>query len=364
MSRPEQGASARARAADGGPGAGAAPVLPDLGAFEAYAASARAELAGEWRPFLFRLAPGEHPGFEAICAQRGLRVHDRIEAQVRELATVRSPAAGRRDRAAWAAGAIARAGHPCAVGAWAYFPWTDTVVHVLDREDFFAVITDRNRDKLTREEQRLLRGKRIGVMGLSVGGEAAVTLAQEHLCGRIVLADFDALDLSNLNRLGAGVDALGVNKAVIVARRIALIDPWLDVTVMRDGVTADNVEAFLDGLDLLVEECDGLAMKYDVRRLARQRRLDIVFAGDVQGEAVDAGHDDFLVALKGFRGLGAPQFAMNEDGADEAHGTRWRRHQRFAYSSGLANQSLTSGAGLFALGAHRHTNDEEEDGGR
>jgi hypothetical protein len=145
------------------------------------------------------------------------------------------------------------------------------------------VITDRNRDKLTREEQRFLRTRRVGVIGLSVGGEAAVTLAQEHLCGAIVLADFDQLDLSNLNRLGAGFDDLGRNKAVLVGRRVAKIDPYLDVTLYPEGVSLEDMDAFLDGLDLLVEECDGLGIKLEIRRRARERGLDLVFAADERG---------------------------------------------------------------------------------
>jgi hypothetical protein len=120
-------------------------------------------------------------------------------------------------------------------------------------------------------------------MGLSVGGEAAVTLAQEHLCGHIVLADFDRLDLSNLNRLQGGFDDLGVEKAVLVARRIARIDPYLEVTVFPDGVTEENAEEFLRGLDLLVEECDHLPMKHAIRERAREIGLNVVFAGDERG---------------------------------------------------------------------------------
>ncbi|HEY7698891.1 MAG TPA: ThiF family adenylyltransferase [Vicinamibacteria bacterium] len=120
-------------------------------------------------------------------------------------------------------------------------------------------------------------------MGLSVGGEAAVTLAQEHLCGHIVLADFDLLDLSNLNRLQGGFDDLGVNKAVLVARRIARIDPYLEVTLFPDGVTEENADDFLRGLDLLVEECDHLPMKHAVRERARKAGLNVLFAGDERG---------------------------------------------------------------------------------
>lgn len=162
-------------------------------------------------------------------------------------------------------------------------PWDSRVVHVLPEADYFRVVTNRNHDKITPAEQRALRSKRVGIMGLSVGAEAAVAIAQEHLCGQIRLADFDRLDLSNLNRLGAGFDEIGENKAVIAARRIARIDPYLDVMTFPEGVTESSVDAFLDGLDLLVEECDSLPMKHAVRQRARELRLNVVFAADERG---------------------------------------------------------------------------------
>lgn len=115
-------------------------------------------------------------------------------------------------------------------------------MHLLDRDEYFEVITNRNQNKITREEQQHLRTKRIVVMGLSVGGEVAVTVAQEHLCGEIVLADFDRLDLSNLNRLNAGCDELGLKKTTIAALRIARIDPYLKITVFDEGVTEATVD--------------------------------------------------------------------------------------------------------------------------
>ncbi len=108
-------------------------------------------------------------------------------------------------------------------------------------------------------------------------------LADLALCGEIVLADFDRLDLSNLNRLPAGVDELGLRKTTIVARRIARIDPYLTVTVFEDGVTSSNLGTFLAGLDLLIEECDGLPIKHEVRLHARALRMNVVYAADERG---------------------------------------------------------------------------------
>ena len=205
-------------------------------------------------------------------------VIDTYDRQLRELAAARLPAASEADRRLWI-DEFAK-DHP---GVWVHVPWERKLARILDREEYFEVTTNRNHDKITVAEQRRLREKRVGVMGLSVGGEAAVTLAQEHLCGHVVLADFDRLDLSNLNRLQGGFDDLGINKAVLVARRIARIDPYLEVTVFPDGVTEENAEEFLRGLDLLVEECDHLEMKHDIRERARRLGLNVIFAGDERG---------------------------------------------------------------------------------
>ena len=43
------------------------------------------------------------------------------------------------------------------------------------------------------------------------------------------------------------------------------------------------MDGFLDGLDLLLEQCDGLTLKHAIRVKARERRLDVVFAGDERG---------------------------------------------------------------------------------
>jgi molybdopterin/thiamine biosynthesis adenylyltransferase len=243
-----------------------------------------AVMESRWRPWMIRLVPGEFPALEALCRDRGIRIVDSIDRQLADLALVRWPAAE-----AAAAGKrfvedlVAEHGGTAYYGTWVFFPWDSRIVHVLEREDYFAVITNRNQDKITGEEQRLLRTKRVGVVGLSVGAEIAVVLAQEHLCGSIVLADFDCLDLSNLNRLNAGVDELGENKAHLAARRIAKIDPYLEVVVYDEGISVSNAIRFLDGLHLLIEECDSLEMKYHLRSLARERRLNLVYAADERG---------------------------------------------------------------------------------
>ncbi|OBG36954.1 hypothetical protein A5672_18700 [Mycobacterium alsense] len=166
---------------------------------------------------------------------------------------------------------------------WAYYPWRRAVVAVLGPCGFQALRLDRNRNNITTQEQARLGRLNIGVAGLSVGHVIAHTLAAQGLAGRLRLADFDHLELSNLNRVPATVFDLGINKAHVAARRIAELDPYLPVDVFDAGLTADTVEKFLDGLDIVVEECDSLDMKALLRIGARARRIPVLMATSDRG---------------------------------------------------------------------------------
>ncbi|MCG7593784.1 Rv1355c family protein [Mycobacterium sp. PSTR-4-N] len=161
---------------------------------------------------------------------------------------------------------------------WAYYPWRRVLVRVLGPRAYRLLRLDRNRNLITGDDMTTLGRLRIGVVGLSVGHAIAHTLATQGLCGELRLADFDAIDVSNLNRVPATLLDVGVNKAVVCARRLAELDPYLPVVVEPNGLTTETVDAFLDGLDVLVEECDSLDAKVLVRGAARARGIPVLMA--------------------------------------------------------------------------------------
>ncbi len=166
---------------------------------------------------------------------------------------------------------------------WAYYPWRRTVVSVLGPRAFRRLRLDRNRNKITSAEQDRLGRLTIGVVGLSVGHVIAHTLAMEGLCETLRLADFDTVELSNLNRIPATVLDLGINKAVVAARRIAELDPYSRVEVYSGGLNEGSLDAFFDGLDLVIEECDSLDMKVRVREEARTRGIPVLMQTSDRG---------------------------------------------------------------------------------
>lgn len=166
---------------------------------------------------------------------------------------------------------------------WAHYPWRRSLVALLGPRSFRRLRLDRNRNKITAAEQERLGALRIGIVGLSVGHAIAHTLALEGLCGQIRLADFDQLELSNLNRIPATVFDLGLNKAVLAARRIAELDPYLQVEVGTDGVTLETMADFVSGLDLIIEECDSLDVKVRIREIARAAGIPVLMETSDRG---------------------------------------------------------------------------------
>ena len=171
-------------------------------------------------------------------------------------------------------------------GVWVYYPWKNTLVHLLDEAEFVEVRTNRNQYKITPEEEITLGTKKIGIIGLSVGKAIAMTIALERICGELVLADFDVIELSNLNRIQTGVHHFNVKKTVVVAREIAEIDPYLKVTCYHDGLTDENITDFFtkDGkLDICIEVCDGLTTKIEARQKAKALKIPVVMNSSDRG---------------------------------------------------------------------------------
>ena len=171
-------------------------------------------------------------------------------------------------------------------GVWVYYPWLNMLIHLLGESEYVEVRTNRNHYKITPEEEQILAIKKIGIIGLSVGKAIALTMATERICGELVLADFDVIELSNLNRIQTGVQNFGTKKTVVVAREIAELDPYLKVTCFHEGLTEENFDDFFTQngkMDLCVEVCDGLVSKIVARQKAKSLRIPVVMNSSDRG---------------------------------------------------------------------------------
>lgn len=217
---------------------------------------------------------------DLVKSEPNILIFDNIQSQLRELVKVENPSKNPTEQEFEQLIADHLHGRDIgSYGVWAYYPWSKRLIHVLPEDEFIAVRTNRNQNKVTATEQKTLQSKCAGIIGLSVGQSIALTMAMERTCGTLKLADFDLVELSNLNRIRTGLHNLEVSKVFIAAREIAEIDPFIQVEIFEEGLTDDNMNDFFDGaqkLDLLVEVCDSLDVKLKCRIEARKRQIPVV----------------------------------------------------------------------------------------
>jgi len=214
-------------------------------------------------------------------------IHDSLVDQLEELVDGRAPQE-RLDAETLRQRVLAHLGDTPAehYGTYVYYPWRKELLHILPRDEFIEVRTSRNRYQITPAEQKRLGKTQIGVLGLSVGASTALTLALEGIGGELRIADFDTLSLSNTNRLRTSISNIGVNKAVLCARELSEINPYLQITVYPAGLGEENIEEFLTGggkLDLLIEECDDFFMKLFSRERARHHGIPMIMETNDRG---------------------------------------------------------------------------------
>lgn len=217
---------------------------------------------------------------ELLSSEKNIEVYDEITGQLQELVKGRNPTIKLKDTDyPPLVEAHLNGADRLDYGVWVYYPWSRRLVHILDEAEFAEVRTNRNQYKITPEEQAQLGQKKIGILGLSVGQSIALTLTMERAYGELRLADFDILELSNMNRIRAGAHSLGISKVVVAAREITEIDPFMKVTLFKDGLTEDNIAEFFTAngkLDVLIEVCDGLDIKILSRYKARELQIPVV----------------------------------------------------------------------------------------
>jgi molybdopterin/thiamine biosynthesis adenylyltransferase len=249
------------------------------------------EYCNEYKPVFYRLRKeNEHELLKELLSHDPLiQIYDTINSQLAELLKINNPQKQLSpDDINSSIAAQEKNGSLDHIGVWVYYPWSRKLVHILDEEDFIKVRTSRNLYKITPEELAVLRKKKIGIIGLSVGQSIALTIATERVCGSLHLADFDNIELSNMNRLSfTNLYNLGAAKVITTAQKIAELDPFLEVTCFTEGILDSNIDEFLgegpDKLDVLVEECDGLDVKILSRVKAKEKGIPVVMDTNDKG---------------------------------------------------------------------------------
>lgn len=128
----------------------------------------------------------------------------------------------------------------------------------------------RNIGWVTEQEQQKLKDSKVAIGGLGgVGGDHAIVCARLGI-SHFHISDLDDYDVANFNRqAGACMATVGRPKAEVMEETLTGINPEASVVNFKEGINDENLEAFLDGVDVYIDSLDIFAL--EIRRKVFRR---------------------------------------------------------------------------------------------
>ena len=133
--------------------------------------------------------------------------------------------------------------------------------------------------------QERLRRARVLVVGLGgLGSPVAMYLAAAGV-GRLVLADFDAVDLSNLQRqVLHTTDRIGMPKAESARLALAALNPEVELVTVKRSLSPATLPGLIQDLDLVVDGSDNFATRFAVNAACVAARKPLVSGAAIRME--------------------------------------------------------------------------------
>ncbi|MDO4531013.1 MAG: thiamine biosynthesis protein ThiF [Bacillota bacterium] len=139
-----------------------------------------------------------------------------------------------------------------------------------------------------KELQAKFTGSTVAICGLGgLGSNIAVALARAGV-GRLILIDFDKVDLSNLHRQQYQADQIGLYKTEALTENLKMIAPYVEIISHTVRIMEENYGDILQDADIICEAFDDAEAK----------------AMLVNG-VLEQLHTKYLIAASGMAGLGS-----------------------------------------------------------
>lgn len=142
----------------------------------------------------------------------------------------------------------------------------------------YSEFTTRNLGFVTEAEQARLKASCVFVCGAGgMGGSAIMNLIRAGV-GKLILADLDGFEVSNLNRqLFASLDSVDVHKAHATREQCLRINPEAEIEVLEAN-WPDHVERLVGISDVVVNGTDDLGASLLLYRTARKLGKSVIDA--------------------------------------------------------------------------------------
>ena len=152
------------------------------------------------------------------------------------------------------------------------------------KEEWYAALSERHGEKI----QKNFESATVAVCGLGgLGSNIAFALARAGI-GKLILIDFDSVDITNLHRQQYKANQIGMSKTQALKENLLEIAPYAAIETHKDRISENNGEVLLEKADIICEAFDDAECKAMLVNLVLERMPE-----------------KYLVAASGMAGFGS-----------------------------------------------------------
>jgi len=146
----------------------------------------------------------------------------------------------------------------------------------LEEINDYRDLVSRNFAFIDQSLQSLIKEKRVLFAGCGLGSSIA-QLAVRMGFTKFIVADFDEVELSNLNRQAFMTGDIGKNKALQVSTLLTRINPHVKVKTVSERLSPSNIEQLISEADLIVNTVDFNETVYKINDIATSQGKPVFF---------------------------------------------------------------------------------------
>ncbi|MCI9448101.1 MAG: thiamine biosynthesis protein ThiF [Lachnospiraceae bacterium] len=136
--------------------------------------------------------------------------------------------------------------------------------------------------------QKKFSSATVAICGLGgLGSNIAISLARAGI-GKLILVDFDCVDITNLHRQQYKANQIGMNKTDALSENLKEIAPYIELETHTERIAEENASHLLQDADIICEAFDNAEAKAMLTNLV-----------------LETMPDKFLVAASGMAGIGS-----------------------------------------------------------
>ncbi|MCQ2061695.1 MAG: thiamine biosynthesis protein ThiF [Fibrobacter sp.] len=200
------------------------------------------------------------------------------------------------------------------------------------REEMLSALVERQ----GAENVQKLQAATVAVCGLGgLGSNVAISLARAGV-GKLILIDFDCVDVTNLHRQQYKACQVGMPKPVALAENLREIAPYIELEIHQARVTEENLVELVGKADVVCEAFDNAECKAMLVNGVLESNAERTANAAEGSSQVSNGAAQFLVAASGMAGFG------------DANSIQTRKVSKNFYLCGDGVTDVNDGVGLVA----------------